>query len=119
MVLGVLAQELSVFQQQLTLGRQRLETFAGQFRPTAANDLASNSATVPLGGADLCGEEDERPETEGAGLSPELLFRFDRSFQTEVLERRGGMRPVRAKRIRRCGGPTPPRRPAKRSRKTC
>ncbi len=90
-VLGVVALELGAFQQQLTLGRQRLEAFAGQFRPAAANDLASNSATVPLGRAERGDDEDERPETEGAGLPPELLFRFDRSFQTDVLERRGGM----------------------------
>ena len=41
--------ELGAFQQQLTVGRQRLETFAGQFRPAAANDLPASSATVPWG----------------------------------------------------------------------
>jgi len=90
-VLGAVGQELGAFRQQLTVGRQRLEKFAGQFRPAAANDLPPNAATVPLGRAGRGDEEDERPETEGAGLPPELLFRFDRSFQTDVLERRGGM----------------------------
>ena len=118
-VLGVVARELGAFQQQLTLGRQRLETFAGQFRPAAANDLPANSATVPLGHAGRGDEEDERPEPEGGGLPPELLFRFDRSFQSDVMERRGGMWGLFApKRTRRGGSPSRPRRPAKRSRKT-
>ena len=90
-VLGVVGQELSAFEQQLSVGRQRLEKFSGLFRPLASNDLPANAATVPL---PRDGEGDEGVEDDaavGEGLPPAMVFRFDRSFQSDVLERRGGM----------------------------
>ena len=90
-VLGAVGQELSAFEERLVLGRRRLEKFSDQFRPAAANELPANAATVPLPRDGEGDEEDAGARADGEGLPPETIFRFDRSFQSDVLERRGGM----------------------------
>ncbi len=92
LLLAVVQRELAAFRQDVATARQRLGKFVEQFRPALDNELPLNAATAPLHRPD--GAEDRLEGAEpvsGDSLPPELVFRFDRSFQGEVLERRGGL----------------------------
>jgi len=90
-VLGVVEKDVRAFVQTLGLGRQKLEVFANFFRPAQRNELPPNAATIPLPQSGEAPVGAKRRRRGQGGLPPELVFRFDRSFQYEVLERHGGM----------------------------
>jgi hypothetical protein len=83
---------LDAFRQELPLCRQRLLQFTHLFRATLLNELSLNTPAPNL--SKLGGGSDVPHGAEVGGcdnLPPELVLRFDRSFQYEVLERQGGM----------------------------
>jgi serine/threonine protein kinase len=91
-LLGVVQKQLDSFLQDVGVCRMRLKNFTDQFRPALAAELATNAPTAPLsppvvGCPAPPGSEAGEPEQ----LTPEQVFRFDRSFQVDVLERQGGM----------------------------
>jgi serine/threonine protein kinase len=92
-LLGVVQGELNNFTHELVLCRQRLGQFAAQFRPTIKEDADEHSSTPPLprigGGAN--GPVNQLAVVGLNTLPPKLLFRFDRTFQTEVLQRYDGL----------------------------
>ena len=91
-VLGVVEHALRAFVQTLGLCRQKLDTFTDFFRPAQKNELPPNAATIPLPQSDETPGVAQIVASSGQdGLPPELVFRFDRSFQHEVLERHGGL----------------------------
>jgi serine/threonine protein kinase len=90
-LLGAVRRELDAFLTRVGLGPPEVLKFARRFSPAVENELPANAATAPLPSGGAQREPEDGPVGPTGGLPPELVLRFDRSFQTEVLERQGGL----------------------------
>jgi serine/threonine protein kinase len=92
LMLGVVHRELMRFLQEVSRGQQQIKQFAEQFRPSIKNEAPPNAPTVPL--PQPAGAQEGPEGSDGTSednVPPEVVFRFDHSFQVEVLDRLQGM----------------------------
>jgi hypothetical protein len=87
-LLEIVQGELSEVLHSLAVGRQRVQQFADRF---PLPEVPPGSQTLPLAqsSGDEADEGGEGPSAEP--ITPDLVFRFDHSFQSDVLERQGGL----------------------------
>jgi hypothetical protein len=100
-ILDVVKKALKSFLAELALHQERVEEFAGLFASALDHERPSHAPMSPV-------SPDEAESLAGFTGTPEslpqsLVFRFDRAFQCEVLERQGGLWGVFASDLARPG----------------